>query len=118
MVGSTLFNPFFDDFLWFILIVSNHNFADDNSLSNIAKTVNNLKQTLKSECKLAIKWFHENKMIVNPDKFPAIVLDKCKSSNTEVKFIIGSEQIQAVSSVGILGITILSEFCKSTKHTC
>ena len=118
MVGSTLFNPFFEDFLWFILIASNHNFADDNSLSNIAKTAKNLKQTLKSECKLAIKWFHENKMIVYPDKFPAIVLDKCKSSNTEVKFIIGSEQIQAVSSVGILGITILSEFCKSTQHTC
>ena len=45
-------------------------------------------------------------MIVNPDKFQAIVLDKRKSSNTEVKFIIGSEQIQAVPSVDILGITI------------
>ena len=90
----------------FILIVSVHNFADDNSLSNIAKTVDSLKQTLESECKFTIKWFHENKMIVNPDKFQAIVLDKHKSSNTEAKFIIGSEQIQAVPSVDILGITI------------
>ena len=54
-----------------------------------------------------IPWFHENKMIVNPDKFQATVLDKRKSNNTEVKFIIGSEQIQAVPSVEILGITIL-----------
>ena len=45
-------------------------------------------------------------MIVNPDKFQAIVLDKRKSSNNEVKFIIGSEQIQEVPSVDILGITI------------
>ena len=51
--------------------------------------------------------FHENKMIVNPDRFQANVLDKRKSNNTEVKFIIGSEQIQAVPSVDILGITIL-----------
>ena len=57
----------------FILLVSGHNFRDDNSLSNVAKTIDSLKQTLKSECKVAIKWFHENKMTVNPDKFPAIV---------------------------------------------
>ena len=34
------------------------------------------------------------------------MLDKRRSSNTEVKFIIGSEQIQAVPSADILGITI------------
>ena len=45
-------------------------------------------------------------MNVNPDKFQAIVLDKRKSSNAEVKFIIGSKQIQAVPSADILGITI------------
>ena len=63
-----------------------------------------MKQTLESECKVAIQWFHENRMIVNPDKFHAIVLDKRRSNNSEVKFIIGSEQIQAVSSADILGI--------------
>ena len=30
-------------------------------------------------------------MIVNPCKFQAVVLDKHKSSNTEVKFFIGLE---------------------------
>ena len=60
-----------------------------------------MKQTLESEYTLTIKWFHENKIIVNPDKF-----DKRKPSNTEVTFITGSEQIQAVPSVDILGITI------------
>ena len=45
-------------------------------------------------------------MIVNPDKSQVIVLDKRESSNTEVKVIIGSEQIQAVPSVDILSITI------------
>ena len=46
------------------------------------------------------------KMIVNPDKFQAVVLDKCRSNNIEVKFIIGSGQIQTVPSVDILGIMI------------
>ena len=106
ILGPTLSNLFFNDLLLFILTESVHNFADNNSLSNIAKTIDSLKQTLESECKVSIKWFHENKMNVNPDKFQAIVLDKCRSNNTEVKFIIGSEKIQAVPSVDILGITI------------
>ena len=38
-VGPTLFNLFLNDFLLFILIASVHNFVDDNSLSNIAKTI-------------------------------------------------------------------------------
>ena len=106
IVGSTLFNLFFNDFLLFILIASVHNFADDSSLSNIVKASDSLKHPLESECKVAIKLFHENKIIVNPDNFQAIVLDKHRSSNSEVKFIIGSEQIQEVPSVDILGIAI------------
>ena len=45
-------------------------------------------------------------MNLNPDKFQFVVFDKRRSNNTEVKFIIGSEQIQAVPSADILGITI------------
>lgn len=70
-----------------------YSFADDNSLSNIATIVARLKQALDSECKVAIKWSHENNMIVNPDEFQATVLDKSKSNNTEVKFVISSEKI-------------------------
>ena len=45
-------------------------------------------------------------MIENPDKFQAIVIDKRKSNNTDVKFFIDQEEIQAVSSAAILDITI------------
>ena len=45
IVEPTLFNLFFNDFLLFILIASVHNFTDDNNLSNIAKTIDSLKQT-------------------------------------------------------------------------
>ena len=88
----------------FILIISVHNFADDNSLSNIATNIDSLRHMLQSEYKVAIKWLHENKMIVNPDKFH--LLDKSKSNNTDLKLVIGSGEIEAVSSVEILDITI------------
>ena len=55
-----------------------HNFADDNSLSAVAKTVTELKNTLQSESEVITNWFKNNKMIVNQEKFQAIILDKQK----------------------------------------
>ena len=95
IVGSTLFSLFFNNFL-FILIASVHKFADDNSLSNTAKSIDSLKQVLESECKVAIKWFHENKMIVNLRKLQAIVLGKSKLNKNDVIFVISLKEIQAV----------------------
>ena len=46
-----------------------YNFADDNSLTAIAKTLAELKNTLQSESEVVINWFKNNKMIVNPKKF-------------------------------------------------
>ena len=45
-------------------------------------------------------------MIANNDKLQVIVLDKRKSNVTEVTFIIGSGEIQAVSFFDILGVKI------------
>ena len=65
-----------------------YNFADDNSLSAAAKTVTELKNTLHSESKVIINWFKNNKMLVNHEKFRAIILDKQTPdySNEAIKF--------------------------------
>ena len=55
---------------------------------------------------VTIKWFNGNKMILNPHKFWTISLDKWNSNNTYVKVFIGSEEIQALSLVVILGLVI------------
>lgn len=83
----------------FTSIVSTHNFADDNNSNNLTINVDCLKLIFESECKVAIKWFHKNKLIINP----AIQAIKYLISviNTDGKFIIGSEEIQVVSSVDI-----------------
>ena len=65
-----------------------------------------MKQTLESECQVAIKWFHDIKMIINPDKFQVTVLDKRRINNIEVELIIGLEQVQVVPSVDILSLMI------------
>ena len=47
-----------------------------------------------------------NKMIVNPDKFQAIVLNKKRSDLTNTNFQVDNQVIKLVSSVELLGIQI------------
>ena len=47
-----------------------------------------------------------NEMIVNPDKFQAIVLNKKRSDLTKRNFQVDNQVIKSVSSVELLGIQI------------
>ena len=78
ITGTILFNFPINNLFFFVSSASMYNFADDNSLSAIAKSVAELKNTLQSESEIFIIWFKKNKMIVNPEKFQAIILDKHK----------------------------------------
>ena len=76
IVGPILFNCFFSDFFYVIETANAHNFADDNTLSAFANNIKNLIHLLESECSVAIKWFKDNKMIINTVKFQAIIHKK------------------------------------------
>ena len=103
-VGLTLFNIFFNDFSFFLCNVSAHNFADENTLS-FARTVKNLVSILESESSCAINWFRDNSMIVNRDKFQAILLDKRNSHlHLHENITIDKENIKVVSNVKMLGV--------------
>ena len=69
-----LFNGFLNDFFFCIRKASAHNFADDNMLSSFGKSVTLLVEILMTESQNVIKWFSENKMIVNLDKFKSITI--------------------------------------------
>ena len=84
IVRPILFNCFFNNFFYVIETASAHNFAGVNTLTAFANNIQNLlleispkKHLLESECSVGIKWF-KDKMIVNPGKFQAIILDKKK----------------------------------------
>ena len=52
-----------------------HNFADDNTLSAFATSIEDLIEILEKESEVAIKWFKENGMSVNPEKFHGIIIN-------------------------------------------
>ena len=52
--------------------------------------------SLESQCEVALNWFNENKMIVNPGKLQAIIKDKRKQDHINEIFKIGSKGINVV----------------------
>ena len=84
------------------------NFADGNTISTTADNIDHLFLTLKYKPEQAVKWFTENQMIVNPDKFRAMILQNSRNSKSyePVKLEIGSAKIETKNKVKLLGITI------------
>ena len=99
ILGPVLYNLFFNDFFYFILLATAHNFADDNTLACFSKTIQELIGSLEPECEVALNWFNENKMIVNPRKFQAIIIDKRKQDHTNEIFKIGPKEIKVACQV-------------------
>ena len=67
ILGPILFNIFINDLLLWIENAELHNFAE--------KSLEELIKSLTYESEKTVQWFKENMMIVNPDKFQAIIID-------------------------------------------
>ena len=89
-------------FFFCIRRVSAHNFADDNTVSSFPRSVKLLLKILIARSENAIKWFSDNKMVDNPDKFKSIIIQK----NKPKQFLIGNDVAEVASSVNLLGIHI------------
>ena len=89
-----LFNAFLNDFFFCIRKASVHNFADDNALSLLAKSVTLLVEILMAKSQNAIKWFSENKMIINPDKFKSILIQKSNQTSKPKQLLIGNQVLE------------------------
>ena len=65
-------------YVYFINSTDLHNFADDNTISAIASSVEDLVTDLERKAGTALDWLDAKKMIANPKKFEAIILQKSK----------------------------------------
>ena len=106
ILGPILFNIFINDLL---LSISNSellNFADDNTVSAAENTIEGLISTLEKESQAAIDWFVSNEMIVNPDKFQAIVVKRNNKMKDSYSLNINQEVINSENSVKLLEVEI------------
>ena len=82
--------------------------------------MSNLIKILEKESETAVEWFNQNKIIVNPDKFQAMLLEK-RNKNNQSCLKINSQTIKTTNCVKLLEITFdsklnfdshISDLCK------
>ena len=81
ILGPILFNLFLNNLLATLKMSELYNFAGDNANSTASKNMSNPIQTLEKESETVVDWFNQNKMIVNPDKFQAMLVEKRNENN-------------------------------------
>ena len=82
-----------------------HNFANDNTITAVCDQLTDLIKILEAEGELSVGWFRENEMVVNSDKFQAIILNR-KEAQGAHKLIIDNKEIKTTNSIKLLGINI------------
>ena len=106
-LGPLLFNIFVNDLFLCVKNATLFNYADDNTLSVCNSNIDVVIQLLKDDTASTMKWFSDNYMQANPDKFQVMFM-KPNLSHTilpnELK--IGDVNIQACDKVKLLGVLI------------
>ena len=119
VLGPSLFNLFINDLFCFIQKTILSNFADDNTLTAIAGSIDEVKKLLKEESAIAVKWYTDNDLKVNTSKFQTMLLGSNDTTDFSVEVM--GNSIEQTHSTRLLGISIdknlafdshVSELCK------
>ena len=97
ILGPLLFNLFINDPFLFIERTNICNFADDKTIYTISEDPSYDKVTL-------LRWFKENSMKANPNKFQFMILDK--KPRQLIMFNINQITVEESQKVVLLGLTI------------
>ena len=106
ILGPILFNIFLNDLLEVLKNSDIYNFPDDNTILVASKNRDALLETLKNESESAVNWFRNNNMIVNPDHFQLMLLQKSTRKVIKKKLQIDNNEIESENSVTLLGVAI------------
>ena len=105
ILGPILFNLFVND-IFFLLGSDLHDFADDNTVTALAETIQGLIYSLEVKTSNAIEWMKDNDMIASPDKFKAIVLTKTDHNTAVVRLELSGKTILSSNEIDLLRVTI------------
>lgn len=108
ILGPLLFNIFINDMFYTVgKLCDIYNYADDNNLSNHAKSLSEVKDRLETSSQSAITWFKGNNMGAHPEKFQSMVLG-CKNVQDlhGFSFTVGDFNVEPSENAKILGVKV------------
>ena len=103
--GPLIFNIFLNDIFYFVSNSDLYNYADDNCISVSHKDISVLSAQLENEAQVMAKWFADNSMKANADKFQGIILPGGRE-NKDVQISLGCVDIAFVQKIDVLGVYI------------
>ena len=74
ILGPLLFDIFLNDL--FLCLKNTDYIADDNTITAVCDQLADLIKILEAEGELSVGWSRKNEMVVNSDKFQAIILNR------------------------------------------
>ena len=106
ILGPLLFNMFITDMFYFMKDAKLLNFVDDNTIATFSNSVDDLITDLQKKSENAIDWFRSNEMVVNPDKFQSILINRLGKLKDPSEVLIDNHKTDSENSVTWLGIEI------------
>ena len=100
--SSNNLNIFCNDYFLCIEESDLHTFVDDNAITATCNTLTKLLKTSEQESGSAVRWFKQNEMIANAEKFQVIVLNK-KESQAKYKLAIDGSRYSRMDQVKFVG---------------
>ena len=92
----------FSDSFWRSVIKSSTLFekvADENTIATFSNIVDDLITDLQKESGNALDWFRSNEMVVNPDKFQYIIINRLGKLKNYYELLIDNHKIDSENSV-------------------
>lgn len=81
-------------------------FADDTTLTIMAKNVDTAIEQMNIDLENVYKWLNSNKLCLNVQKTKWMLLGKQRDENETQKLKLGDQEIERVTKIKYLGITI------------
>ena len=78
------------------------NYADDSTPYNCSNDINGFIEKLEDDSQILIRWFSNNALKANPDKFHMLL----SNTNVNIKMKIDNYEIQNNKQIKLLGVTI------------
>ena len=105
ILGPLIFNIFLNDIFYFVNTGSIYNYADDNYVSVQHEELGLVEKVLKQETLQLVKWFSDNALEANPNKFQGILFNRGHNVSS-MQLQVNDNDISFVSSIHALGICI------------
>ena len=105
ILGPLLFNVFINDLFHFIDNCTLYNYADDNTISKAASSLDMVLANLTHDGNNAVQWFDVNGMQANPEKFQFMLLSRVPLN--EQCITLGKDTVlSSEACVKVLGVMI------------